>query len=173
MATTVNEAFNEFMKNSVNLDSNRTSVARSSHDNFIDNINGFSGDDDFFAVYKERNLKYGLFSRGTKIKTLDDIDLMLCLSSEGERTYTDSFSCVYINASQSDIENGIVSSNTTHLNSTKVINRFISKLAAMNDYKKAEMHKNMEAATLQLKSYEWTFDSVPCFYTNMGVYLSP
>ena len=48
MATTVNNAFDEFMKNTVNLDSDKTSMARKSRDNLIDNINEFSGDDDFF-----------------------------------------------------------------------------------------------------------------------------
>ena len=35
------------------------------------------------------------------------------------------------------------------------------------------MHKNHEAATLQLKSYTWNFDVVPCFYTNTNYYLIP
>lgn len=35
MATTVNNAFNEFMKDIVNLDPNKTSTARSSRDNLI------------------------------------------------------------------------------------------------------------------------------------------
>lgn len=61
--------------------------------------------------------------------------------------------------------------NTNYLNSTKVINRFISKLSDLQDYSKAEMHKNHEAATLQLKSYTWNFDIVPCFYTDTGSYL--
>ncbi|MCR5226122.1 MAG: hypothetical protein K6E27_02765 [Eubacterium sp.] len=35
------------------------------------------------------------------------------------------------------------------------------------------MHKNHEAATLQLKSYDWNFDIVPCFYCHGDFYLIP
>jgi hypothetical protein len=35
------------------------------------------------------------------------------------------------------------------------------------------MHKNHEAATLKLKSYDWNFDIVPCFYCSGDFYLIP
>ena len=173
MATTVNNAFDEFMKNTVNLDSDKTSMARKSRDNLIDNINEFSGDDDFFSAYEEKNLKFGSFARKTKIRELDDIDLMICLSAEGTRTYSESVDCIYIIGNDSDKENRLLIDETKYLNSTKVINRFVSKLADLNDYSKAEMHKNHEAATLKLKSYTWNFDIVPCFYTDTNFYLIP
>ena len=78
MATTVNNAFSEFMKEKVNLDQEKTKTARSSRDNLIDNIKGFSGDTDFFVVYKDKILRFGSFERCTKIRPIDDIELMLC-----------------------------------------------------------------------------------------------
>lgn len=173
MATTVNNAFNEFMKDKVNLEEEKTKTARSSRDNLIDNIKGFSGDSDFFEVYQDKILRFGSFERHTKIRPIDDIDLMLCLSAEGERTYIQSEDIFYINGSDTDSENGLLADDTGYLNSTKVINRFISKLSDLQDYSKAEMHKNHEAATLQLKSYTWNYDIVPCFYTDTGFYLIP
>ena len=173
MATTVNNAFAEFMKEIVNLDQEKTKTARSSRDNLIDNIKGFSGDTDFFVVYKDKILRFGSFERHTKIRPIDDIDLMLCLSGEETRTYTQLGDVFYINGSDSDFENGLMTDNTNYLNSTKVINRFIAKLSDLQDYSKAEMHKNHEAATLQLKSYTWNFDIVPCFYTDTDFYLIP
>lgn len=173
MATTVNGAFSEFMKDAVNLVPDKTSKARTSRDNLIDNINGFSGDEDFFEVYQEKNLKFGSFARRTKIRELDDIDLMLCLSAESTRTYNESTECIYITGNDSDKKNGLMAEGTNNLNSTKVINRLISKLADLNDYSNAEMHKNQEAATLKMKSYTWNFDIIPCFYTNNDFYLIP
>lgn len=173
MATTVNGAFSEFMKDVVNLNPDKTSTARTSRDNLIDNLNKFSGNDDFFVVYPERNLKFGSFARRTKIRELDDIDLMLCLSAESTRTYNESTECIYIKGNDSDKKNGLMSEGTNNLNSTKVINRLISKLANLNDYSKAEMHKNQEAATLKMKSYTWNFDIIPCFYTTNDFYLIP
>ena len=53
MATTVNNAFAEFMKEKVNLDQEKNKIARSSRDNLIDNIKEFSRDTDFYVVYTE------------------------------------------------------------------------------------------------------------------------
>lgn len=173
MAKTVNSAFAKFLNETVNLDPSKTSTARKSRDNLINHINNFSGDSDFFSVYSEKNLKFGSFARRTKIRELDDIDLMLCLSAEGTRTYTESTSCIYIYGNDDDKSNNLLTYGTSYLNSTKVINRFISKLYELNDYEKAEMHKNQEAATLKMKSYTWNFDIVPCFYTDQKFYLIP
>jgi hypothetical protein len=54
---------------------------------------------------------------------------------------------------------------TNILNSRKVINAFIAKLTGVPQYKKADIKRNLEAATLNLESYDWVFDIVPCFFT--------
>lgn len=172
MVKTVNQAFRVFLDDVVNLDSEKTKTARSSRDNLISNINSFSGDGDFFVVYDEKILNFGSFARRTKIRPLDDIDIMICFSGEATRTYEMYGDEAIIYGSASDKSNNLLDQGY-RLNSTKVINRLISKLSLLNDYKKAEMHKNMEAATLQLKSYEWNFDIVPCFYTVHDFYLIP
>ena len=174
MASTVNKAFDEFMKNIVNLDKDVTNKARKSRDNLINNICKFDGDSDFFAVYDEKNMKFGSFGRNTKIRELDDIDLLICLSAEGSRTYFEGLDRrIYIYGNDNDVKNKLVHEGTNLLNSTKVINRFISKLAVLYDYRSAEMHKNMEAVTLKMNSYAWNFDIVPCFYTTGDFYLIP
>ena len=172
MAKTVNQAFSDFLADVVNLDNVKTKTARSSRNNLIDNIKSFSGNDDFFVVYNDKILNFGSFARRTKIRPLDDIDIMICFSGEGTRTYEMFGDEAVIYGSESDKRNNLMDEGFK-LNSTKVINCLISKLSRLNDYKKAEMHKNMEAATLQLKSYEWNFDIVPCFYTVQDFYLIP
>lgn len=177
MAMTVNKAFHNFMQNVIDLDSEQVRKARKSRDNLISNINSFSDDDDFFSIYSDRNLRFGSFERHTKLKPLDDIDLMICIVGGDERYYAIHDKGEFIiKADKTDIANGLYSSGDSglmELNSTKVINRFISKLSKLNDYNKAEMHKNHEAATLKLKSYDWNFDIVPCFYCDKDFYLIP
>lgn len=174
MATTVNTAFAEFMEDVVNLDSTQTKIARASRDNLLTNIKSFSGDSDFFSINGSRCLRYGSFERHTKLRPLDDIDLMVCISGSDDRKYSQAENGIYyMGANDADIKNGLNTLYTDHLNSTKVINRFISKLSKLNDYSKAEMHKNHEAATLKLKSYDWNFDIVPCFYCTGDFYLIP
>lgn len=173
MARNVYEAFDGFLKNTVNLEPDKTKLARNSRDNLISNINDFSSYDDFFNIYFDKSLKFGSFARKTKIRPIDDIDLMMCISADESRTYIESYGCIYIAGNEFDKNNDLLSTNTNNLNSTKVINRFLSRLSNLNDYSKAEMHKNYEAATLKLKSYTWNFDIVPCFYTTGDFYLIP
>lgn len=100
--------------------------------------------------------------------------MMICIAASDDRKYTYVGNGIYcMGANQTDKNNGLNTYGTSDLNSTKVINRFISKLSDLSDYRKAEMHKNHEAATLKLKSYDWNFDIVPCFYCKGDFYLIP
>lgn len=87
MASTVNTAFEKFLGNTVQLDPNKTSIARSSRDKLISNLNDFLGNADFFNLAPDCHLKFGSFAHRTKIRPLDDIDLMICISADG-RTYS-------------------------------------------------------------------------------------
>lgn len=81
MAKNVNQAFQEFNTNIVNLTKENTDNARSSRDWLIDQLINFPENvDDFPEDYPKRHIKYGSFARNTKIRPLDDIDLMYCLS---------------------------------------------------------------------------------------------
>lgn len=101
MASSVYSAFDEFLKNTIRLDPNKTSIARASRDNLISNINGFSGNEDFFFIASDLQLNYGSFSRRTKIKPLDDIDLMICIKGAG-RKYTTENGAYYVTSLDSD-----------------------------------------------------------------------
>ena len=80
------------MRDFVNLDSNRTTTARSSRNWLIDQINSIaSKEEDFPILYSEKNIFFGSFARNTKIRELDDIDLMICLSADGA-TYSENSS---------------------------------------------------------------------------------
>lgn len=165
MATTVNEAFNEFLKDKVNLNADNTSKVRKSRDNLIKNIHKFREEDEFFNFYTEKDILFGSFARKTKIRPLDDIDIMICISAE-ESTYFEYSDRIELTV-EKNVKSQLKCCNTgsRKLNSTKVINKFLSKISKLHDYSKAEMHKCGEALTLQLKSYTWNFDIVPCFHT--------
>lgn len=122
MVSTVDLAFIEFIKNTINLEPAQTKTARISRDYLISCISGFSSDSDFFNVYTEHNLKFGSFARHTKIRPLDDIDLMICFSavSDGERrTYTKSTDCYYIEGIKFDSQNSLLTDRTSYLTQQK------------------------------------------------------
>ncbi len=151
MASTVNTAFAEFLKTSVRLDHDQTAKARSSRDNLMTTINKFSEDADFFTLHDIGHLKFSSFARKTKIRPLDDIDLMICLSAEG-RTYSHYGNTYYVHGLEKD--SGLFSEGSSNLNSTKTINRFIKKLGSVNDYTERRSDENRMTVPV---SSEWMF----------------
>ncbi|MCT3601223.1 SMODS domain-containing nucleotidyltransferase [Lactobacillus amylovorus] len=171
MPKTVNSAFRDFLDDEVNLDPDQSKRARNSRDYLITNIAEFGKATDFFDLYSGFNLYYGSFARKTKKRPLDDIDLMVGLSGRGY-SYQQEGDHYLISVNDRDKEYGCTDDDG-YLNSRKVIELLKGRLYQISNYQKAEMHRNMQAITLQLSSYTWNFDIVPCFYTDAGFYLIP
>ncbi len=173
MAKTVNTAFAEFNKKYVNLDPERVKIASASRDWLFGQLNKLDGDDASEVPYKyaEMHCKFGSFARNTKIKELDDVDLMFCLTANGAVYYKNKSTYAIHTPNASQRLKKLSQDNV--LNSTRVVNKIKSSLASIEQYKSAELHSRGEAATLSLLSYEWVFDIVPCFYTDTELYLIP
>jgi hypothetical protein len=173
MAKTVGSAFEEFNKEVVNLAPDRTKKARDSRDWLIKKLSNLDQKESLYFPfeYAEKHIKFGSFARNTKIRELDDIDLMFCLSGN-YATYSYSNGIYYIHTENAGERLKKLSYDNI-LNSTTVINKFVSALLNVEHYSSADIHKRGEAATLKLTSYEWNFDIVPCFYTVDGFYLIP
>jgi hypothetical protein len=166
MATTVIQAFNKFIAETVNLDPEQTKKARGSREWLVGQIQNFPDKDTKFPnIYTEKNIFFGSFSRSTKKRPLDDIDIMICLKAD-QCTYSESKSKIEITVPDSATRFlEFINEGTNILNSRKLINSFVTKLAGVPQYKNAEIKRNQEAATLNLESYDWVFDIVPCFFT--------
>lgn len=164
MAQTVNAAFSEFLSGTVNLDPDLTETARASRDWLFGQIASFQSDATFPKSYPEHDIHYGSFARKTKIRPLDDIDLMICLSAQGA-SYWEQSDRITITVNPETNLKALCNDYTNTLNSTKVINKFISKCEGVPQYSKADIKRNGVAAVLALKSYPWNFDIVPCFMT--------
>ena len=166
MATTVNNAFDEFMKDIVNLDPDVVSNARESRDNLLENIAEFDDEDGFFDLCQDFNVHFGSFARKTKCRELDDIDLMIGIAANGA-TYnsSDPWDDVHITASTTNQAQKDCIREDGTLNSTQVINKFKSKLKNVREYSRSDIHKSGEAVVLNLTSKDWSFDIVPCFHT--------
>lgn len=173
MANTVSNAFNDFNKNTVNLDPSRTEKANSSRDWLFSQLNNLDEKEnlDFPFTYEENNIKFGSFARKTKIRELDDVDIMFCLGAN-DATYQKNYDVytIYTSNAGQRLKN---LSDLNILNSKKIVNKLKSSLANIEHYKQAELHSKGEAVTLNLQSYEWVFDIVPCFYTDTELYLIP
>jgi hypothetical protein len=175
MSETVNNAFNKFNKEYINLDPERTKKARNSQDWLLGQLESLpSKINDFPRLFEGMHIKYGSFPRRTKIRELDDIDCILTFAADGV-TYTKSiYGNEYILTvpESAKIFKNFCNADDT-LNSIKLINKVILGLSKVDQYKSAEIKRHQEAAILNLSSYEWVFDIVPAFYTDTDYYLIP
>ena len=167
MAKTVNGAFAEFRKYHVDLDADIVKAARESRDNLLDNIKEFDNKDDFFDLCEDFNLHFGSFLIKTKCRELDDIDLMIGIAASGA-TYSsfDNWENVRIFVGTKNEAQMVCANADGTLNSTLVLNRFKKELEKLREYSRSEIKRDQEAINLNLKSKDWAFDIVPCFYTN-------
>ena len=166
MATTVNNAFDEFMRDIVNLDPEIVSAAKASRDNLLHNIAEFDDKDEFFDLCDSFNVHFGSFARKTKCRELDDIDLMIGIAAN-DATYNsnDPWDAVKITASTTNSAQKDCTRDDGTLNSAQVSNKFKKKLESVREYSYSEIRRNGEAIILNLKSKDWSFDIVPCFHT--------
>ncbi len=176
MALIVNSAFEEFNKNVVNIDTEKTKKARNSRDWLIEQLISLpSKIKDLPRLYNEKHIKFGSFARNTKIEPLDDIDLILTFSADGA-TYSESIldsNTYYIHTDKASPNLKNLANDGGYLNSRRLINKLVSSLQKIPQYYRAEIHRKQEAVTLELLSYEWNFDIVPAFFTVNDFYLIP
>lgn len=176
MAKTVNTAFNEFNTDSVNLMKERTEQAGSSRDWLLKQLASLpEKENDFPVLWSSYDIKFGSFARNTKIRPLDDIDLMLGLKGDGASYNMINYGTKYTIHTNNESSNLYKYRNDVDgsINSIKIVNKLVSSLNNISHYEKAVIHRRQEAATLKLTSYEWNFDIVPAFYTDTGYYLIP
>ena len=162
----VSTAFNSLMNNFVNLDADETRNGRRSRDWLVDEqLTGFPDKDDEFPLLSTTpKMWFGSFSRRTKIRELDDIDMMIVMHAEGS-TYTQSGKTFYISPGANSRFQNYLNETGEWVNSRRVVNKFVSSLKSVPQYSAADSKRQGEAATLNLKSYTWNFDIVPAFLT--------
>lgn len=171
MASSVIQAFNEFLSETVNLRPGQATTARASRDWLLEQIKGFEDNvGNFPRLYSDKTTNFGSFSRNTKIRPLDDIDIMSCLMAEGS-TYSEGLLTISIEVADSAGRlKELCNPGTNTLNSIKLVNKYVAALKTVPQYRNAGAKRNQEAAVLQLNSYDWSFDIVPCFFTVQDFY---
>ena len=174
MPYTVDRCFDVFRRECVDLDPEQTKTARKSRDFVLQNIESLSQKGLLPRLYPGMSLNFGSFERKTKKRELDDIDMMVCFSGVGGSYCTvveNELYRIIFDKSIPVIKDCVEEDGS--LNSRKVVNQLIGALNQVEHYKQAEKHRDHEAARLQLSSYPWNFDIVPCFYTAQQFYLIP
>lgn len=114
---------------------------------------------------------YGSFARSTKIRPLDDIDLLLLLNGSGtqaKQSPNDSSAYwLWINDNTAPLSR--FPDSHGFVDSIKVLNRIRDSLSELSNYRKAEVRRNQQAVVLNLVSYDWSFDIVPAVPVPDGI----
>lgn len=178
MARTIQSALKQVIEETVNMPSERVKKARASRDWLLERIESFEKNNQYLYFCKKFNLHFGSFARRTKVRPIDDIDIMIGLNGHLLYWYENIYD--YKNCSihlKQDIQDSGLWKDCLNedksLNSTKLLNKFKNALIDISHYESANIHRRQQAITLKLSSYEWNFDLVPCFHTTSGVYLIP
>lgn len=178
MARTIQSALKQMIEENVNMPSEGVKKSRASRDWLLERIESFETSTQHLYFCKNFNLHFGSFSRRTKVRPIDDIDIMIGLN--GHLLYWNDNIYDYINCSihlKQDVQDSGLWKDCLNedksLNSTKLLNKFKSALTNISHYENADIHRKQQAITLKLSSYKWNFDLVPCFHTTSGVYLIP
>ncbi|MCY5633559.1 nucleotidyltransferase, partial [Salmonella enterica subsp. enterica serovar 1,4,[5],12:i:-] len=112
------------------------------------------------------HIAFGSFARRTKIRPLDDIDLMFGLTGQGA-TYTILSDRITVTSSgEGSRLHSYRHSGADTVCSVRILNAFKNRLQDIAQYAQADIRRNQEAVTLKLVSKDWNFDIVPCFITS-------
>ncbi|KML40620.1 nucleotidyltransferase [Cytobacillus firmus] len=166
MVKNVDSAFNKFIRDVVDLESEVSKNARRSRDWLYDQLKCLPDkSDEFPHLFSGKEVKgFGSFRRRTKIRPLDDIDLLLVITGEGT-TYTELADKITLQVPEKAERLKRLTNDDGTLNSKRLIEKVKKALSGIHQYENAEIHRREEAATLKLKSYDWVFDIVPAFIT--------
>lgn len=164
MPYTLWSSIEKYRRDVVDLDPDETRIARSSRDFLFTQLKSLDVDNRYiFPKLYNNPISYGSFARKTKIRPLDDIDLLLPLKrngtvpreAPGRRFVYD----LWIEDEDSVLEPYRDSYGS--VSSIKVLNAIKSGLSKLAHYKKADISRNQQAIVLDLSSYDWSFDIVP------------
>lgn len=167
MPYTVNVSFDTYRSTCVDLDAEQVKTARRSRDYLVGQIKTIADNDSSFPKNSGEYKSYGSFARSTKVRPLDDIDLLFLLNGRGTTVNMREGNRCWLK-----VDTSIAPSlkpyldDYGYLNSTKVLNKFKSSLALVPNYRKADIKRNGVAVVLGLSSYDWVFDIVPSFPVN-------
>lgn len=175
MPYTVSGAFDRFRAEVVDLGPEVTRVGRTSRDYLVEQLKTVAAADRAFPTLAGGYLSFGSFARRTKIRPLDDIDLLLLLNGRGttEVAVSGPNTCrLQVTGSSAPLAAysdapGFFSS-TKYVNSTRVLNAIKTGLTAVPNYRKAGIKRTGVAVTLNLSSREWVFDIVPALPVTDG-----
>ena len=162
-SVTTAQAFDQFRQNLVDLDRDKVKKARQSRVYLQEQLITIRRNDPDFPPITNEYMPFGSFARKTKVRPLDDIDMLVMLDGQHARVVQDSWDLYTFRVSTSSELSPLISYVDDYgwVSSTRILNRSKSGLKRVPNYQKSEIKRTGVAVVLNLKSYDWAFDIVP------------
>lgn len=163
MSVTVWGAFDTFRKTKVDLDPDETKKARASRDFLFSQLMALNAKVAGFPPLTGSYIHYGSFARRTKIRPLNDIDMMVFIigrQTSANQSPNDSYR-YWLKIHDDKAPLAAFHDDYKYVDSIKILNKIKGSLPLISQYSKAEIKRTKQAVTLNLKSYPWAFDIVP------------
>jgi len=156
-------AFTRFQAKYVDLLPEESKRAVASRDFLIEQIKNQASENWHFPTVTGEFLPYGSFARKTKIRPLNDIDILVVLAGNGTMAQPSSNdpNTWWLKITNPAAPLAAFPDAYGFVNSTKVLNAIKDGLLKVKSYRKADLKKNMQAVVVDLSSYAWNFDVVP------------
>lgn len=174
MPLTVDESFRQFQRETIDLDRETVEIARQTIQSLSSKLDEilFQNSESFPKPIPRAHIVYGSFQRSTKIRELDEINLLLCLDLEGARENRRRASRYLISTSKSS-ERMRQLAGGDQLNSTALLLRLEELVQEVPGFLSTHLHGKGKAVALALEQHDWRFDLVPCFKIEEDFYLMP
>lgn len=178
MPRTIYAALSEFSAQHVDLNSLQVGQARASRDFLRKSLIGALNAGTGIPRMTGGMLHFGSFARKTKIRPLNDIDLMFLIDLGQVRIAPSSLGFLDPSTSQLDVKPAQVNlldgyfhsqpsiparflTEAGHFNSTVVLNEIRGRLQGIHQYQNSDIARSGVAVVVNLTSYPWVFDIVP------------
>jgi hypothetical protein len=163
MALAVWSAFDAFRKGTVDLDPADVECARASRNYLWEQLKRLAANDAGFPRLGGDFIPFGSFARRTKIRPLDDVDVLLVLNGQSTREsqFAPDSDVYFLKIVDRSAPLSLFPDTYDYVDSTKVLNKIRDSLGSLGGYRRAEIHKRKQAVSLALASYDWVFDIVP------------
>lgn len=181
MPYTTYSAFSQFRSDNVDLLRDDVTKARSSRNWLQTQLTLVANKSDNPMPYLTGEYKgFGSFARSTKVRPLDDIDMLILLNGNGtnvEQCYFET-NRFRLRISDTSAPNAFTADTDGYINSTKILNLIKKGVESIPQYSRSDVKRNGVAVVLNLSSYDWRFDLVPAFpvgdgYGNVIHYIIP
>jgi hypothetical protein len=159
---TAPHAFQKFQHHNVNLSPDSVKKARGSRDYLQEQLIIVRDGNPNFPRITGQFMPFGSFARKTKIRPLDDIDMLVMLNGIDSQVNEDVWTqAVYVQITSDSSPLSPFADDDGWISSTKILGQFKGGLKQVQNYKKSEIKRTGAAVVLNLRSYAWAFDIVP------------